>query len=242
MSDSVTIELERILKDNKLNRLSSEFGTDKDSPHSYIQNFYQGFFSSFEAPKRLVEIGIWRGASCALWKIAFPECRVTGVDISIDELHPLAGELVDQGKIELIKLDAYSQSFSEAVGRNIDLLIDDGPHTIKTQILALNYRNLLSEKGTILIEDIQKGAIDVRRLKKSLPKNVRSNCQYVSFAGDTGRYDDIIFVYSNSKEVLDFVSTLRKSFIYWGLRYFALHYPYKAYRRLLRYLNLKQAI
>ena len=235
----MSIELRQIIFDNKLNRLSSEFGTDKDSPHSYIQNFYQGFFSSFEAPKRLVEIGIWKGASCALWKIAFPECRVTGVDISVDELHPLAGELVNQGKIELIKLDAYSQSFSEAVGGNIDLLIDDGPHTIKTQILALKYRNLLSEKGTIIIEDIQKGAIDVRRLKKSLPKNVRSNCQYVSFAGDTGRYDDIIFVYSNSKEVLDFVSTLRKSFMYWGLRSFALHYPYKAYRLLLRYLHLK---
>jgi hypothetical protein len=50
------IDLKKLLSANGLNLVSSPYGTDKDYPHTYIQNFYQRFFTIIEPPKMLVEI------------------------------------------------------------------------------------------------------------------------------------------------------------------------------------------
>ena len=81
------MDLQEIIKDYGLGRKESEFGTDKDSPHSYISNFYQPLIDLIDTPNRLLEVGVWKGASCALWKIAFPKCSVLGVDIKIKETY-----------------------------------------------------------------------------------------------------------------------------------------------------------
>lgn len=227
------IDLKKLLNTNGLNRVSSPYGTDKDWPHTYIQNFYQGFFTLIKPPKMLVEIGIWRGASCALWKKTFPDCAVFGIDIDIQELHPIAENLHAEKEIQLLEMDAYSEGLARFSAGGIDLIIDDGPHTLESQILALNWIPLLAKAGTLVIEDIQKGILDMKRLKNSLPKELRKNCAYVSFAGKSRRDDDAIFVYSLSPKVLDYLRNLNDEYIFWGFRSIWLHYPYRAWMKLL---------
>jgi predicted O-methyltransferase YrrM len=227
------VNLQKLLSENGLSRVSSTLGTDKDFPHTYIQNFYEGFFSLIDSPKKLIEIGIWKGASCALWKKTFPDCAIFGIDINIQELHPIAEKLRAKKEIELLEMDAYSEGLSRFSAGGIDLVIDDGPHTLESQILALNWIPLLTKAGTLIIEDVQNGILDMKRLEKSLPKELRKNSAYVSFTAKSKRYDDAIFVYSLSPQVLDFVRSLKAEHIFWGFRSTWFHYPYRAWMKLL---------
>jgi hypothetical protein len=222
------VDLQEIIKDYGLGRKESEFGTDKDSPHSYISNFYQPLVDLIDTPKCLLEVGVWKGASCALWKIAFPQCSVLGIDIKIKELHPVAIKLMETNQIQLIQSDAYSHSFTNSLKNKFDLIIDDGPHTIESQIKALNYFiPLLAEGGTLVIEDIQNGIVDMKKLWRSLPSHLRGNSCYLSFRSNSRRHDDAVFVYSLSPSVLCLAANLKKEYMYWGFKAPILHYAYE---------------
>ena len=234
------IDLQKLLSENGLGRANSTLGTDKNYPHTYIQNFYEEFFSLIDRPKKLLEIGIWKGASCALWKKAFPDCAVFGIDINIQELHPIAEKMRAEKEIELLEMDAYSEGLSRFSVGGIDLVIDDGPHTLESQILALNWIPLLTKAGTLIIEDVQTGILDMKKLEKSLPKELQKNSAYVSFTAKSRRHDDAIFVYSLSPQVLDFVRSLKAEHIFWGFRSTWLHYPYIAWMKFL-YESLRLA-
>ena len=54
-----------------LNSENHALGTDKDSTHSYVTKFYDGLFQVIPPVNILIEIGIWKGASCVLWKKDF---------------------------------------------------------------------------------------------------------------------------------------------------------------------------
>jgi len=224
--------LEKLLIKNCLSRVNSPLGTDKNHPHTYIQNFYEEFFSLIDYPKKLVEIGIWKGASCALWKKVFPDCAVFGIDVDIQDLHPIAESMCVEREIQLLEMDAYSDGLRRFNAGGIDIIIDDGPHTLESQILALNWIPLLSKSGTLIIEDIQTGIFGMKRLEKSLPKELRKHCSYVSFTDKSRRYDDSIFVYSLCTEVINFVRNLRDKNNFWGFKTVLLYYRYCAWMTL----------
>lgn len=222
------VDLSEIIEDYGLSRKASEYGTDKDDPHSYISNFYQPLIDLIDTPNRLLEVGVWKGASCALWKIAFPECSVLGIDIKIKELHPVAIQLIDKNQIKLIEADAYRHFVTDSLKDKFDLIIDDGPHTLESQIKALHYFiPLLAEGGTLVIEDIQNGIVDMKKLWRSLPSHLRGSSCYLSFASNSRRYDDALFVFSLSPSVLRLAAQLREEYMYWGFKAPILHYAYK---------------
>ena len=208
-------DLMKILKESKLNFPDDVGGTDKATIHSFIQNFYQPYFDKFLSPFKILEIGVRGGGSCVLWKLAFPEAIVWGVDNKIDDFHKLNYSFTSN--FEIFESDAYSETFITSVGKNWDLIIDDGPHTLSSQKLALKYIDSLSTNGTLIIEDIQNGILDIQHLIQALPKEVRGKTEYVSFRKLSNRYDDVLFIYSNSREVLEFVKSKRLEIKDWRL-------------------------
>ena len=202
---------------NNLSKRQHKFGTDKGSTHSYIKYFYQPFFDCVGAPKNILEIGTAGGASLALWKLAFPECQVTGCDIDVDSLHPICTKLLVSDNLKLVKGDAYSKKIFNTIGKNFDLIIDDGPHSLNSQIAALEYIDKLSGNGTLVIEDLGITILTALCLKYSLPRKIRKNSRYLSFVSKSGKFDDAIFVYSKNKTVIDFMDKQKyrkRDFIY----------------------------
>jgi hypothetical protein len=217
----------------------TRLGTDKSDPHTYLQNFYEELFNRMHPINSILEIGIWKGASLALWKHRFPKATVVGVDIKVEDLHPVTQELVQSNQVEVTEVDAYSREFFENELRKFDIIIDDGPHTLTSQILALEFREKLSDQGVLVIEDVQKSILDFVRLKRSLPKNERVNCLWISFSDKSYRYDDAVFIYSRSKDILDRLRKHAHEFQYWGMLHPLFYYPYRAWTRLIVKLGIK---
>ena len=225
--------LVQLMQEFNLTADKSKLGSDKASPHTYLQNLYEDLFNTMQECKSILEIGVWKGASCALWKIKFPDALVVGVDIEISELHPKAQEMKNVGKIELIQEDAYSEAFFGGESRTFDLIIDDGPHSLTSQQQALRFRTKLSDHGVLVIEDIQMGVRDFFHLKRALSRHERDKCLGISFCNKSFRYDDAVFIYTNSKEVLEMLKAKAKLFNYWGVRHPIFYYAYRVWAKMM---------
>lgn len=124
-----------------LTELVTKFDTDKGRRHGYME-IYDLLFGT---PARLLELGVHRGASLALWKAAFPGCDVHGVDIRSVAVD---GATVWVG-------DAYTHEMAADLPGPFDVIVDDGPHTLQSMLfVAAHYTPLLSAGGLLVIEDI----------------------------------------------------------------------------------------
>jgi hypothetical protein len=233
--------LSRIVNELENSPNGKRASTDKGSLHTYLENFYEPLIGVLSEPNLIVEIGILHGASLAMWKNAFPRARVVGIDIALNEnLHPEFARLLAEGKIEVLIEDAYSEKTFNCLPSNIDLLIDDGSHELVDQILVLNYRTKLSEKGVLVVEDVALGKKNFRKLEASLPNDSRNSILKLPLFMKSGRYDDYIFVWTRNELVLDFFSgRLSKIEKLWSTHVFiaTLLSPIGYFNRLRRKFN-----
>lgn len=124
---------------------------------------YDNYFAHYDialqnlpANPTIVEIGIANGGSLELWrKLAGPHSRIIGVDLNpgIEELRSEGFEVLcaDMGT------DSGWQALKNLLGSfgSVDVLIDDGGHTNKEQMLALYFGiPLVKPGGTLIIEDV----------------------------------------------------------------------------------------
>lgn len=182
-------------------------------------------------PKSILEIGIQHKASLALWKILFKNANVTGWDIDLSQpTHPTAKALIDSGEIVLVQKDAYE--FLKEVPNGITVIIDDGPHTLDSQIKALQLRHNLEQEGVLIIEDVGEYGGPLYcffQLLKSMPNKERKYCLNIDLSGKKGRWDDAVFIYSKNSAVLEILrnrhqnrmSSYRQLFVYasiWKLK------------------------
>lgn len=132
-------------------------------PHRVLHKFphyfeiYDRHFARFRGkPVTVVEIGIGNGGSLQLWADYFgPAAKIIGVDIAecsayVDKGHPQISWICgDQGSTEfLARLKVMIPA--------IDVLIDDGSHICRDQILTLAaLYNSLTPDGVYLCEDLQ---------------------------------------------------------------------------------------
>lgn len=104
-------------------------------------------------PVTLVEIGVFHGGSLQMWKHYLgDQARIVGVDIN-----PRALQLAEPG-IEILIGDqadpAFLQQLAAKLGR-IDILIDDGGHTMAQQIRTLQgLFPAVADDGVVLVEDV----------------------------------------------------------------------------------------
>ncbi len=100
----------------------------------------------------ILEIGVRHGGSLQMWKAYFgPEAKIYGVDIN-----PRSRELEEE-QIEIFIGDQGDARFLAELREKlprIDILLDDGGHTMDQQILTFEMMFLhLSEQATYICED-----------------------------------------------------------------------------------------
>ncbi len=167
------MKLEEIIKSNKLGLLENKFGTDKFELKSYIKYYYEDKFKIYRDQQiNILEIGVRNGSSLILWEKYFKYANIIGVDnfsdIEID-LNQL--QLIDgYSRIKLIKGDAYSDELISTIKDDLDIVIDDGPHDLNSQIKCIKkYSKKLNPDGILVIEDIISGGCSIIPLTLALP-------------------------------------------------------------------------
>lgn len=127
----------------KAERAFAEAGTDKGVIHGY-DRFYDELFENY-IPDSLLEIGIKGGHSLAAWKLLFPKCNITGIDIKNAEF---TKKLIAFSNAKIIIED--STKFKSKI--NYDVIVDDGSHYYKD--IMKTFLNLHTNfKKYYIIED-----------------------------------------------------------------------------------------
>lgn len=173
-------------------------GTDKNTIHNYT-GIYEHLLSPYVKKKgQLLEIGVQHGGSSLLWQTYLPKFKLCLVDIA-DIVNPWIWHCMDQNPNEYVfyESNAYHRNFVAGLQQEwggFDVIIDDGPHTLESQIFAVNhYLPLLNEGGVFAIEDIQ--SIDhIKDLSDAVPEELKDGIEVYDVRETKGRYDDLIFV------------------------------------------------
>ena len=171
--------------------------TDKGTTHSYL-DLYQKLLSPIkDTAKNILEIGIGdfgskNGGSLLLWKSFFTNATIYGVDI-LSKTRVL-DELINDKSIQLYcETDAYDKNFIKKLKVKFDFLLDDGPHTLQSQINFITlYSPLLNDNGILIIEDVQK--IEwLEDLRQNTPEQLKPFIKTYDLRKNKNRYDDIVF-------------------------------------------------
>ena len=127
----------------------------KSSKYEKYFNVYTKLFSNYIGKEiTFVEIGIDDGGSLEVWKNFFGDkAKIIGIDIN-----PLCKQFENLNEnIEVIIGDQSSQRFWKNFFLNygkVDIILDDGGHTNKQQILTvLNTIKNINDGGKLVIED-----------------------------------------------------------------------------------------
>jgi cephalosporin hydroxylase len=117
-------------------------------------DIYDRYFSRYRGKEiHFVEFGVWHGGSLQMWKNYFgPKAKIYGVDINPackqleeDQVQIFIGDQADKN---------FLKSLSDAIPK-IDILLDDGGHTMEQQINtfeALYHR--IDPNGIYMCEDM----------------------------------------------------------------------------------------
>ncbi len=194
--------LKKILKEENLNLSENNLGTDKGDYKSYIDLFYEKNFFEFKEKKiNLLEIGFRHGASLCLWSNYFKNGHILGLDNSSDICladNPANQKWIERDNVETKICDAYSLKFINNLKQNFDIIIDDGPHNLNSQIKCIKrYFPKLNKNGLLIIEDLLKGYITCFFLILVTP----FNCQIkiFNFRNDKPGRDNMLFVIKKRK-------------------------------------------
>lgn len=146
-------------------KLALKYKSDKCArrgKHTYTEYYYPLFKDKRKAVKKVLEIGIGKGASLLMWRDFFPNAKIYGVDYRPDLL-------MKRDRIESILCDQRRKEHLLAlignIGPDIDLIIDDGSHRPRDQIFTcVTLMPLLNKGVTYVIEDVADPSI-VERLR-----------------------------------------------------------------------------
>ncbi len=157
---------------NPKKSLFAEFGSDKDTRHSYGEIYFN--LLKNEVNPKILEIGVGSvndfpyaglpaGGGLQAFRKKFPDSEIIGLDIDPESIE-LIKELGFQGYILDQTSDESLAKIKKALhsGRKFDLIVDDGFHDPHANIRTLkSFFELLSDNGTYVIEDIHETLIDL---------------------------------------------------------------------------------
>ena len=163
--------------------------TDKHTIHSY-DSVYEGLFSKMRMEcKTILEIGVQTGGSMKLWSGYFPNAIVYGIDVDINQY-----QIPDnQPRVRLIQADAYTSVCASTFQPNsLDIIIDDGPHTLESMCKAVElYYSRVTPGGYLIIEDVQ--SMDWIPIIQSYA-DPNAKFRVIDRRVIKGRYDDVLIV------------------------------------------------
>jgi len=128
-----------------INEIFAKYGSDK-AEHNYGP-IYQYWIKHLPTPKKILEIGVLKGASILAWKEIFPNAEIHGLDLF--EENPIPD-------IEGVKFWKGSQTDQEILHllrkENYNWIIDDGSHN--TRDVMVSFFSLAKEGCHYFIEDV----------------------------------------------------------------------------------------
>jgi hypothetical protein len=177
--------------------------TDKNTTHSYLETYEKLLKDKHLSCKNVLEIGIQRGGSIKLWNDYFINATIYGLDITDPP-----NFLNEYPRINTFKKNAYTiDSVNYFIEKDIkfDFILDDGPYTLESMIFTLiHYSKLLTPTGILIIEDIP--SMDWAYLFERITNKYKENTHIYDLRENKGRYDDIVFTFTNSNiENIEFI-------------------------------------
>jgi hypothetical protein len=142
-----------------LHDLGLKYNTDKATYHEYTK-FYQKYLNDIRYEKlSVLEIGIFDGGSLMMWNDYFPNSIIYGADI-LDKSH------FKSDRVEIFLTNQENLEDLRQLPKNLNLIVDDGGHTMLQQQLTFKvlFLDNLKNGGIYILED----------LHTSLPKYFRS--------------------------------------------------------------------
>ena len=150
-------EMVRAIDENTMNPLEKFFFLGEHNKMTKWCHYFDVYHRHFERfrnkPVTVLEIGVWGGGSLQMWKDYFgKECNIIGIDImeecknyEEDRIKIYIGSQEDRSFLQKIKSE----------NAHIDIIIDDGGHTMNQQIVTFEelYPHL-AEGGVYLCEDL----------------------------------------------------------------------------------------
>jgi hypothetical protein len=140
-----------------MNELRTYFEANEDKmilKWMHYFDVYDRYFSKFRGTDvHIVEIGIYQGGSLQMWKDYFgPEARIFGVDVNPDCKN------LEEDRVDIFIGDQADRQFLKTLAAEIpriDILLDDGGHTMVQQINTFEELfPFISEEGVYLCEDL----------------------------------------------------------------------------------------
>jgi len=143
-----------------LTELNKKFNTDKGGKHCYLEKYYQNKFDTIrETAKKILEIGVYEGASVKLWREYFSIADV----YALEKLSKRAGMFNGEQRIHLIIGDSTDSNSYTQIPNDMDIIIDDGSHRPEDQFATfMRAYPKLAINGLYIIEDVR----DIDRLSR----------------------------------------------------------------------------
>lgn len=122
-------------------------GSDKTTVHTYGK-FYDDLIADLQ-PRKVLEIGVFRGASIRAWRHLPNPVEIVGIDRNACPGIPV---------IRCVAPD-FAPALTALQSQEFDLIIDDGSHQLPHQLAAVEQlRQLLRLGGVFVVEDLQNDA------------------------------------------------------------------------------------
>lgn len=154
--------------------------------HSYTPFYHALWNHKRHDIKRVFELGINAGASHRMWEEYFPHAEIVGADFQ-------PHLLFDEGRIKSYYCDQSKaeslEELKEKIGKNFDIMIDDGSHVPSDQLLTAKMLvPLLAKGGIYVIEDVADGGDE--NILKEFPGS-----EFFPFQPDHS-LDNLILIYA----------------------------------------------
>ena len=177
-----------------LKQLVNNKRTDKNTTHSYL-DVYEPLLSRIsETAKNILEIVPNSGGGLDLFHKYFKNAMAYGIEY--DGYTSDVDDLKSSDRVCMYhNVDAYTPQCIQLL-KNVqfDFILDDGPHSLKSQLYVIqNYSHLLTEKGILVIEDIQNPE-EASMLLQTVPETLRKAAYVVDRRAEKGRFDDILLI------------------------------------------------
>ena len=176
------------------------YNTDKlhDYSGSMFSHDYGDYYNNILEPLEnekinLLEIGVQKGGSVRLFSDYLKKSKIIGVDI----INQWAGPLIENyPNLSLYFFDAYNLVNIDNLPINeFDIIIDDGPHTIESQIFFLsNFNKYLKCGGKLVLEDVQYKNLEIILDRITCDK---TKIKVFDLHNNYNVSDDILIEYSN---------------------------------------------
>lgn len=186
-----------ILEKHGINGFETAGGTDKATWHSYDGLYEEKLSQYIDKEVSLLEIGVQYGGSALLWHDFLPLSKLVFIDVR-DQVHPNIWTNMDKNRYDYHIMDAFNEQSVNQLKlqypEGFDIIIEDGPHTLESQIFTIkNYVPLLKEGGILIIEDIQNFEYG-KTLIDSIGDLEHKSIEFVDLRHIKNRYDDLLIV------------------------------------------------